>query len=150
MSFMSDMIELSEKAGQIAFSNGSHLPKLSNPHDNEVRKVIDILLQYPIDGSQEDKDTYYRHVKNIIAKYTKARYEQLGITIIGDTDDLFYSVALPDGWRVELDGESSYWSYLYNDKNERVASMFYKAAFYDERAFINFEQQQWSDSNDTW
>lgn len=45
---------------------------------------------------------------------------------------------VPDGWKKEgLDHDM--WSYLVDDKKRRRASIFYKAAFYDRSAHINFE-----------
>lgn len=65
-------------------------------------------------------------------------YAALGIEILGDYDDLFYSVKLPEGWHKIADGHAM-WSYLVDDKGRRRAPIFYKAAFYDRKAHITFE-----------
>ena len=63
--------------------------------------------------------------------------ESLGIKIIGPSsgDDLFSDVVLLEGWSVRPTGQSM-WSELVSDTGAVVASIFYKAAFYDRHAFI--------------
>jgi len=70
---------------------------------------------------------------------TVAEYEKLGIKVIGKSegDELFVDVKLPEGWKIEATGHSM-WSDLNNEKGEQVASIFYKAAFYDRRAHVCF------------
>ncbi len=68
------------------------------------------------------------------------KYEELGIEVMGfdESDDLFVEVKLPDGWEVK-NTDHSMWSKLLNEKGEEIGSIFYKAAFYDRRAFIGFK-----------
>lgn len=83
----------------------------------------------------------------------KEKYESMGIKVapftdkvprfIQDTvkrkddDELFVTVILPDGWRKEAT-DHSMWNNLVDNKGYIRASFFYKAAFYDRDAFINF------------
>lgn len=65
-------------------------------------------------------------------------YQKLGIKILASTDDLFYSVELPYGW-VKQGSDHNMWSYVLDEKGRTRISVFYKAAFYDRRAFVNIE-----------
>ena len=53
-------------------------------------------------------------------------------------DDLFVDVILPNGWS-KVNTDHPLWSKLIDDKNRVRATIFYKSAFYDRDAFINFE-----------
>jgi len=61
------------------------------------------------------------------------------ITVIGDSkeDALFVDVKLPKGWKI-IEDNPPYWSALIDEKEKVRAKIFYKAAFYDRRAFIKF------------
>ncbi len=50
-------------------------------------------------------------------------------------DDLFREAKLPEGWTKRAT-EHSMWSEIVDETGEARASVFYKAAFYDRRAFI--------------
>ena len=67
-------------------------------------------------------------------------YGKRGIRVIGkpDGDDLFYLCELPNGWMKQAT-DHSMWSNLIDSNGRVVATIFYKAAFYDRAAFINFE-----------
>ena len=69
------------------------------------------------------------------------KYSELGITVIGqsENDRLFLDVTLPEGWRIEAT-DHSMWSRLIDAQGKEVAMIFYKAAFYDREAFINFSE----------
>lgn len=69
--------------------------------------------------------------------------EALGIKILSDADDLFYNVQLPTGWTKRAT-DHAMWNELIDDRGQKRASIFYKAAFYDRRAFI-----RWSDTDDS-
>ena len=59
--------------------------------------------------------------------------------LFGDLfDDLFVMVQLPAGWRI-VATEHSMWSDLVDDTGTRRARLFYKAAYYDRRAFMSWE-----------
>lgn len=69
-----------------------------------------------------------------------SQYESIGIKVIRKTEDdyLFFDVELPKGWKKEMAVDDSMWSYLIDAKGRERANIFYKAAFYDRDAFINF------------
>lgn len=62
------------------------------------------------------------------------------IQIIGPSkgDGLFMDVVLPKGMEKRATNHSM-WSDLVNESGEKIAAIFYKAAFYDRRAFIHWE-----------
>ena len=71
----------------------------------------------------------------------KAYLESRGVVFpkqgsYSDGDRLFYDVTLPPGWKKKAT-DHSMWSELYDDKDVKVASIFYKAAFYDRDAFLD-------------
>ena len=72
---------------------------------------------------------------------TKQQYESMGISIINECDDLFWSVKLPEGWEIR-ETDHSMWNNLIDDKGRVRARFFYKAAFYDREAFIEFLDKQ--------
>lgn len=69
---------------------------------------------------------------------TSEMLKKIGIIVLDSYDDIFNNVQLPKNWSKKASLESSYWSYLYDEKNRQRASIFYKAAFYDRAAHINF------------
>ncbi len=71
---------------------------------------------------------------------TAEQYHKMGIKVFTTSKDdaLFLGVKLPKGWKKE-ETDHSMWSNLLDDKGRVRASFFYKAAFYDRDAFVNFE-----------
>lgn len=71
-----------------------------------------------------------------------AQYHKMGIkTFTGSKgDNLFLGVKLPDGWKKRAT-DHSMWSELTDNKGRVRATIFYKAAFYDREAFINFRHR---------
>lgn len=65
-------------------------------------------------------------------------YEDYGIKFVKKVDDLFGLYRVPSGWKTKST-DHPMWNELVNNKGLVVASFFYKAAFYDRDAFINFE-----------
>lgn len=105
-------IENQEKRGQQMVVEYRRLPKATNSCSNIRPKRDDF-------------------------EFTKAQYEKMGIKIIGEYDDLFWDVQLPNGWEIKATTHTM-WNDLIDDKGRKRASFFYKAAFYDRDAFINF------------
>lgn len=68
------------------------------------------------------------------------QYHKMGIKVFTSSkgDDLFVGVKLPDGWRKEAT-DHSMWNNLIDDKGNVRAMFFYKAAFYDRDAFVDFK-----------
>lgn len=72
----------------------------------------------------------------------KKAYADMGIEVLDFSkgDDLFLDAKLPEGWKLEST-DHSMWNRLVDDKGRERASIFYKAAFYDRDAFINFNHR---------
>ena len=49
---------------------------------------------------------------------------------------LFIECKLPAGWKI-TPTDHSMWSHVYDEQGTKRAEIFYKAAFYDERAFLS-------------
>ncbi len=63
---------------------------------------------------------------------------QLGIKVVAEgSDPLFLDVELPTGFKIQPT-DHSMWSHLLDAKGKKIASIFYKAAFYDRRAFMRW------------
>lgn len=56
-------------------------------------------------------------------------------------DDLFMDVILPKGWALKPT-DHSMWSDLVDEQGVKRAAVFYKAAFYDRKAFIRFKDHE--------
>lgn len=69
---------------------------------------------------------------------TREQLVAIGFVFGEDINDLFVACQLPPGWEKHR-GDHSMWSYLFDDKGRKRAAIFYKAAFYDERADVRFE-----------
>ena len=128
----SEAIEFQEKRGQANVIKHKRLPKKLNQH-LVPREVFfyGVLDEMSYDARKEIVD------RNII-EYTKDRYEKMGIQIVGEHDDLFWDVILPEGWDTRAT-DHTMWNELLDEKGRKRASFFYKAAFYDRDAFTNLE-----------
>lgn len=62
-------------------------------------------------------------------------FEAMGIVYGNPVDRLFVEVKLPEGWK-KVATDHDMWTDLVDDKGVKRAAIFYKASFYDERAFI--------------
>lgn len=67
----------------------------------------------------------------------RAEMERLGFTFGEDADDLFVQCQLPHGWELRPT-DHSMWSRLYDEHGRERAAIFYKAAFYDRKAFVSW------------
>lgn len=65
----------------------------------------------------------------------KEELEKMGVEFLTDYDDIFVNVILPKGWKKKAT-DHSMWSKLYGENGKEIASIFYKAAFYDRGAFL--------------
>lgn len=105
------------------------------PIKTNVQGVPD---KFRFDGITSDMD--YSERKKISDKnnvlYTKEQYSKMGILIIEQCDDLFYSVELPDGWKIKP--SDRLWNDVYDNQGRKRLNFFYKGAFYDRDAFVNF------------
>lgn len=127
----SKAIENQERRGQQSVVRNQRLPKKLNDHSlpNEIR-------WNGVEDSMEWEERNRIVTQNNI-EYTRQQYEKMGITIVDECDDLFYNVVLPEGWEIKAT-DHSMWNNLFDDKGRKRANFFYKAAFYDRDAFINF------------
>lgn len=114
----SDAITYQEREGQKNLCNSSELPMKYNGGLKEQKEYIEKL-------------------------------NQMGITVIETEEErnknfadgeLFMKVILPEGWSIKRT-DHSMWSNLTDNKGKKRASIFYKAAFYDRDAFINFNRR---------
>lgn len=62
-------------------------------------------------------------------------YEALGFTFGDATDELFRSATMPAGWSKHATDHAMWWK-ITDERGRERASAFYKAAFYDRRAFM--------------
>ena len=64
-------------------------------------------------------------------KPSKEAFENLGFTFQDIDDDVLYQATLPEGWKLESDGD--YWTTLVDEKGRKRGSYFYKGDFYDRK-----------------
>lgn len=64
--------------------------------------------------------------------------EALGFVFGEPIDDLFINATFPAGWRKKAT-DHSMWSELLDETGKKRGAIFYKAAFYDRRAFMRLE-----------
>lgn len=60
-------------------------------------------------------------------------FEALGFIFGSPVDNLFQSAAFPPGWK-KVPTDHAMWSDIEDDKGRKRGAIFYKAAFYDQRA----------------
>jgi hypothetical protein len=65
--------------------------------------------------------------------------EKVGVRRGANIDELFCEATLPAGW-AKVGSDHSMWSYLKDERGLTRASIFYKAAFYDLKAEIKFNE----------
>jgi len=70
----------------------------------------------------------------------RKQLEQMGIVFGEESDDLFINVQLPDGWK-KIPTDHSMWSKLVDEQGRERARIFYKAAFYDRKAYISLSRR---------
>lgn len=71
-------------------------------------------------------------------EYTREQYQKIGIRVLGEYDKLFWSVELPEGWRI-VKTDHVLWNDVVDEKNRTRISFFYKRSWYDVDAFCNFK-----------
>lgn len=102
----------------------------------EIRGRDNILnkTQLPIYANTINNKRFFtkEETKDLVLK----KYKEIGIEIINEENDLLYNVKLPNNIKLKS-SESNYWTYLTDENEKELASIFYKAVFYDRDAFIN-------------
>lgn len=75
-----------------------------------------------------------------ISGMTTEDLEEMGFEFHGEVpnDPIFQFVTLPEGWGRE-GTDHDMWSYIVDETGKRRIGVFYKAAFYDRRAFARLE-----------
>ena len=126
-------IENQERRGQQTVVRYQRLPKKTNW--TRVPREIRTSGTSPRNGYERNYDIERKNIQD----YTKDKYEELCIEILGEYDDLFFNVKLPDGWEIRAT-DHPMWNELVDARGEVRAEFFYKAAFYDRGAFINFKE----------
>jgi len=66
-------------------------------------------------------------------------FADLGFEFGDRTDNLFRVATLPEGWGREA-SDHDMWSYIVDGTGTRRVAVFYKAAFYDRKAFMRIER----------
>lgn len=66
---------------------------------------------------------------------SRSELEALGFKVL-DSDDMFYKVEPPQGWRKSKEG---YWTTVRDSSGKERLNQFYKSALYDREAFLNIE-----------
>lgn len=127
-------IEAQERREQQRAVRGGRLPIVANDMwlPSEIRD----------EGTTSDMEFEERYsIQKANNKvYVRKQYEAMGIKVLDEYDDLFYSVEVPEGWEIKPT-DHSMWNEVIDDKGRKRASFFYKGAFYDRSAFINFEHR---------
>lgn len=126
----SDLIESIEKIEQQIAVRNERLPKRSN------RSCIPSDL-IPKHDPGIDYEEWHQINDKINMDFTRKQYEKMGIEVIEDSDDLFLSVKLPEGWSI-APTDHPMWNEVLDDKGRKRISFFYKGSFCDRDAFSNF------------
>lgn len=121
-----------ERRGQQEVVRDQILPKKTN----DVCGIPNDILRKDVTTDMLWDERLEIMNKNNI-EYTKQQYEKMGIIIVGEYDDLFWNVKLPAGWTIKATIHTM-WNELFDNKGRKRGEFFYKAAFYDRDAFINF------------
>lgn len=128
----SKAIERQEQRGQAKVVRLQQLPRKLNDHS-----IPNQVLFLGVSDDM-DYDTRKKITSTNVETYTKLQYENMGIEIINEADDLFWNVKLPEGWEIKAT-DHTMWNDLIDNKGRKRANFFYKAAFYDRSAFTNLK-----------
>jgi hypothetical protein len=101
--------------------------------------MLRMLLRGSADGLIEEQEAHGQQALAASSELPKPTpevqgvLERMGVEFGDPSDDLFVCAKLPEGWEVQPT-DHPMWSDLVNEKGAGVASIFYKAAFYDRSA----------------
>lgn len=93
-----------------------------------------------IEAQEKAGQTTFVANSQLPKKCPRKDLEKMGFKFGADVNKLFVSVTMPAGWKKQAT-DHSMWSELVDDKGRKRASIFYKAAFYDERADMHLERR---------
>lgn len=125
-------IEEQEAQGQRTMIANLRLPKFIRRIDvpeEVLSKNVSPEMYWKTQMEIEAANTY---------QYTLEEYAKIGIEVVDSSSELFHEVRLPEGWTIEASGHSM-WSYLYDNKHRKRASIFYKANVLGGEASISLE-----------
>lgn len=117
---------------------------VTNTANNALSKIA-----FVVNGPDEIERSEAQGQREFVASDTlpidlkdKESFESLGFVFgkVVENDPLFQYVTLPKGWKKQSTDHSMWSKIVDQDGNERV-SIFYKAAFYDRRAFASLVSQ---------
>lgn len=107
-----------------------------------VRGDIDLAMPGGIERQEAMGQAAFVGTKSSLPiECPRAELEALGFVFGEPIDDLFVSVTFPAGWSKKAT-DHSMWSDLLDDQGRKRGSIFYKAAFYDRRAFMHLEREK--------
>ena len=70
------------------------------------------------------------------AEFVRRKYEEMGIKIIEDRDELSWHVEFPEGWSQNSDG--GYWVNSYDESGKERFTCFWKQCFWEYDTFVRF------------
>jgi len=70
-------------------------------------------------------------------EFVRSKYEEMGIKILEDRDELSWRVEFPEGWSEDSDG--GYWVNVYDESGEERFSYFCKQCFWDYDMIVHFK-----------
>jgi hypothetical protein len=92
-------------------------------------------------------NSYDKKIAKKATKLAEKMLKELGFKLGKPVDDLFREATLPEGWEKKA-SDHAMWSYIYDEKGRQRLSMFYKGAFYDRDAFLNFDHRYYSNTKE--
>jgi hypothetical protein len=122
-----------EKIQNTEKDDSMHLLALVNPNIIYFQEAHG--QQQLVNSEQLPTKINHPHGLSMVEVYKKLGFE---VGIEDKNDPLFIECKMPEGWKIKPT-EHSMWSDLIDNNGSTRASIFYKAAFYDRDAFINFE-----------
>lgn len=99
-------------------------------------KAPDAIERQEAQGQQELVNSEQLPVKCSPVLKAKLQYAGVVFDSVTPDDALFCLAILPKGWKKQPT-DHSMWSALVDDKGQKQAMIFYKAAFYDRDAFMS-------------
>ena len=105
-----------------------------------------VISETPGGIEQQEKEGQQRIVNNCLLpkewreEGDKKLLEKIGVKFGKSENELFQRAKLPKGWTFK-GSKHDMWSYIYDENGTEVAGIFYKAAFYDERAHGSVNQK---------
>lgn len=88
--------------------------------------------------AQEKMGQFEQSIKSTLPKdLDRPSFEKMGFVFGEPADDLFVNVTFPPGWS-KKPTDHSMWSDIVDDQGKKRGGIFYKAAFYDRKADVNF------------